>query len=160
MAAPPPTALEGAVHVMQVALTPVFLLSGVAALLNVFAARLGRVADQLDALSGEAPGDEQSERAAVEGRVRSLRLRSGLLDWAVVLGALSATATCAAILTLFLASLLSAVAAASVLISLFGLAVLCTGGAVAAFGCEMLIASQSLRLRSHLHVPSLRRRKP
>ena len=35
---------EAAAHIVQLALTPVFLLSGIAALLNVFAARLGRVA--------------------------------------------------------------------------------------------------------------------
>ena len=37
--------LDLVAHVIQVALTPVFLLSGVATLLNVFATRLARVAD-------------------------------------------------------------------------------------------------------------------
>ena len=39
--------LDDATHLIQVALTPVFLLSGIGALLNVFAGRLARVADQL-----------------------------------------------------------------------------------------------------------------
>src|SRR4051794_22951556 len=43
--------LDDATHLIQVALAPVFLLSGIGALLNVFAGRLARVADQLAALS-------------------------------------------------------------------------------------------------------------
>jgi len=35
--------LDTAAHVVQLALTPVFFLSGIAALLNVFASRLGRL---------------------------------------------------------------------------------------------------------------------
>src|SRR5258707_7737770 len=38
-------------RVIQLALTPVFLLTAVAALLNVFSTRLGRVADRVDLLS-------------------------------------------------------------------------------------------------------------
>ena len=45
--------LEAAAHVVQLALTPVFLLSGTATLLGVFAARLARVADRVDTLSKE-----------------------------------------------------------------------------------------------------------
>ena len=39
-------ALGSVVHIIQVSLTPVFLLSGIATLLNVFSTRLARVADQ------------------------------------------------------------------------------------------------------------------
>ena len=41
----PISPLDLVAHVIQVALTPVFLLSGVATLLNVFSTRLARVAD-------------------------------------------------------------------------------------------------------------------
>ena len=40
-------------RVIQLALTPVFLLTAVAALLNVFSTRLGRVADRVDLLSAD-----------------------------------------------------------------------------------------------------------
>ena len=42
-----------AIRVIQAALTPVFLLTAVAALLNVFSTRLGRVADRVDLLSAD-----------------------------------------------------------------------------------------------------------
>ena len=41
----PDSPLDLVAHVIQVALTPIFLLSGIATLLNVFATRLARVAD-------------------------------------------------------------------------------------------------------------------
>ena len=39
--------LGSALHVIQVAITPVFMLAGIAALLNVFTTRFARVADQV-----------------------------------------------------------------------------------------------------------------
>ena len=45
--------LEAAAHMVQLALTPVFLLSATATLLSVFATRLARVADRVNTLSQE-----------------------------------------------------------------------------------------------------------
>ena len=45
------TSLDSVAHIIQVALTPVFLLSAIGTLLNVFATRLARVADRVDLLS-------------------------------------------------------------------------------------------------------------
>ena len=94
--------LEAAAHVVQLALTPVFFLSGIAALLNVFASRLGRVADQTDAL---ARTTKDLGRDARLRRLRRLRLRSRALDFAVVLAALGGAFTCSAVLVLFLGEL-------------------------------------------------------
>jgi Protein of unknown function (DUF2721) len=43
--------VESVAHVIQVALTPVFLLSGIASLLGVLSTRLAPVADRADALA-------------------------------------------------------------------------------------------------------------
>jgi hypothetical protein len=131
--------LERAAHVVQLALTPVFLLSGVAALLNVFAARLGRVADQTDRLAGE-PGSPARDR-----RLRVLRLRSTCLDWAVVLAALAGAATCGAVLTLFLGAFRITAAAGTATLACFGAAILLTTFALAAFVMEMLMAAYGIR---------------
>jgi hypothetical protein len=146
--------LDSAAHLIQVALTPVFLLSGIAALLNVFASRLARVADQLEKLAGDMEGGSEKICAQANSDIARLHSRSLVLDIAVVLGTLAAAATCFAILTLFLFAL-SNKAIASVLIFMFGLAVLCTLGSVIAFGLEMLMSSKALRTRMHFHVPSL-----
>jgi hypothetical protein len=145
--------LDSAVHLIQVALTPVFLLSGIAALLNVFAGRLARVADRLESLDG-AEGERESQLQRCD-EIRRLHRRSLVLDVAVVLGTLGAAATCLAIMTLFLLAL-SNVSIAGLLLCLFAAAILCTLGSVVAFGFEMLLSSNALRSRMHFHVPALR----
>lgn len=145
--------LNDATHLIQVALTPVFLLSGIGALLNVFAGRLARVADQLAALSaaiqnGGGAAAEQNEQLTL------LRRRSLILDVAVVLATGGTAATCLAIMTLFLFAL-SNRAIASVLLLFFGLAVLCTLGSVVAFGVEMVLSNRAMRRRISFHLPRL-----
>jgi hypothetical protein len=154
--------LDSAAHLIQVALTPVFLLSGIAALLNVFASRLARVADQLDKLGGLIEGGCDATRAQANADVARLHRRSLVLDAAVVLGTLGAAATCLSIMTLFLLAI-SNKSIADVLLLLFGLAVLCTLGSVIAFGLEMVMSNNAMRKRMHFHVPDLKlffRRRP
>ncbi len=135
----PSVSLEAAARIVQLALTPVFLLSGVAALLNVFAGRLGRVADQTDTLAAEP-----SATAGRDQRLRVLRMRSWALDWAVVLAALAGALTCAAILILFLGEVLGR-GAATLLFLLFGGAIVLTMGALVAYVVEMLLAARVVR---------------
>jgi hypothetical protein len=132
---------ESAAHVVQVALTPVFLLSGIAALLNVFATRLGRVADQADALAGQP-----TETVGRDARLRVLRWRSRALDWAVLLAAMSGALTCGTVLVLFFAVVLGR-NAAGLLFLLFGAAIVFTMGALLAFVAEMLLAAHGVRQR-------------
>lgn len=131
--------LETAAHVVQQALTPVFLLSGIAALLNVFASRLARVADQADALA------RQPKEPVRDRRLRVLTLRSRALDAAVVLAALAGAFTCGAVLVLFLGEVRGA-ASATLLFLVFGGAIVLTMGALSAFVIEMLLAARGVRL--------------
>ncbi len=134
-----------AAHLIQTVLTPVFLLSGIGTLLNVFAGRLARVADQADALTEKSDG-----AAPTDERLRILKRRALSLDVAVVLATGAAAATCLSILTLFLFAL-SNRAIASVLLLLFGLAILLTLGSIVAFGCEMVLSNRAMRRRITLH---------
>ena len=134
--------LDLVAHVIQVALTPVFLLSGVATLLNVFATRLARVADLI---AKAADSDDDDIITGDLGLyLRHLRRRSVVLDVAVVLGAIAGALTCASVLTLFVGALKDATVA-SVLFTTFGLAVICTIGAIGAFTVEMLMAGSGMR---------------
>ncbi len=156
----PPTfsKLDDVAHIIQVALTPVFLLSGIGTLINVFSTRLARVADQVDKIAETiakasdrdrtSDGDEASDgdRAVLSHRLDRLRLRSRALDVAVILGAVGGSATCAAVLTLFYGALRDGVAA-SALYGFFGLAIACTIAALCAFTVEMVMASRLMRLR-------------
>jgi hypothetical protein len=133
------TNLEAAAHVVQQALTPVFLLSGVAALLNVFASRLARVADQADTLANQAKEPVRDQRLKV------LKWRSRALDWAVVLAAIAGSLTCAAVLVLFLGEVLGS-SGANLLFVVFGGAIVLTMASLAAFVTEMLLAARGVRL--------------
>lgn len=140
------TQLDDVAHIIQVALTPVFLLSGIGTLINVFATRLARVADQVDTIAGTVEGLKGREKVQAGHRLRVLRVRSLALDLAVILGALGGAATCGAVLALFYGALRNA-RVASFLYGLFGFAIVCTIAALCAFVLEMLLASRIVRAR-------------
>jgi CHASE3 domain sensor protein len=135
---------EVVAHIIQVALAPVFLLTGIATLLNVFSNRLARVADRVDQLTNLIEDADKAKAMSLAAQLARLRRRSVALDVAVVLGALGAAATCASVLTLLIGALKNATVA-SVLFTTFALAVLCTLGAIAAFAAEMLMTSAGFR---------------
>jgi Protein of unknown function (DUF2721) len=76
-------------RVIQLALTPVFLLTAVAALLNVFSTRLGRVADRVDLLSADLQRGA-ADTDFLSAQLDFLRRRLLILDVAVVLATLGA----------------------------------------------------------------------
>jgi len=136
--------LEDTAHVISLALTPIFLLTGIAALLNVFSNRLARVADKLDKLVEQTGDSDFKQDVAILQQMNYLRRRSRVLDLAVILGALAGANTCAATFTLFVGVLRES-ATGSVLFFFLGFAILCTLGALAAYLFEMLIASRGIR---------------
>ena len=136
--------LDTVAHIIQVALTPVFLLSGIATLLNVFSTRLARVADRVDEVAKEIEGADADEAKALSAQLAHLHRRSLALDVAVVLGAIGGAATCGAVLVLFVGALRDATVA-SALFLLFGISVGCALGAIVAFTVEMMMASVGIR---------------
>jgi hypothetical protein len=143
--------LESAAHVVQLALTPVFLLSGTATLLGVFAARLARVADRVDVLAQQVKDPIRDELLAL------LRRRSRVLDVAVVFSALAGALTCATVLVLFLSEV-RGTAAATLLFLTFGGAIVLTMAALAAFVTEMLLAARGVRRAVDRHAGPAGRR--
>ena len=131
-------------HIIQGALTPVFLLSGIATLLNVFSTRLVRVADQVEAAGKALAMADAAESRFLARKLRNLYLRSLALDAAVILGAIGGAATCGSVLALFVSSLRE-MENSGVLFGLFGLAVICALGGVLAFTVEMLLAGIGIR---------------
>lgn len=139
--------LESAAHVVQLALTPVFLLGGVATLLSVFAARLARIADKVDMLSQQAK-DVTRDRA-----LNILKLRSHALDAAVVMAAVAGALTSASVLVLFLGEV-RGTGAAQLLFLAFGSAIVLTIASLAAFVTEMLLAARGVRNEVDRHAGS------
>lgn len=134
------SSLSFVAHVIQLALTPIFLLSGIATLLNVFSARLARVSDRVDQVTKAIETGDADQTI----QLANLRRRSLALDIAVILGAVGAAATCASVLTLFVGTLKDA-AVAALLLATFGLAVACALGAIVAYTAEMLMTGSGVR---------------
>jgi|SRR5271155_4432809 len=135
--------VDSVAHVIQVALTPVFLLSGIASLLGVLSTRLGRVADRVDSLAERLEAAEPAERSTLQTRLTYLQRRSHVLDAAVMMGTLGGIATSFAALLLFVGTLRDK-AGISLFVA-FGFALVFTMGALLAFLIEMLLASRGIR---------------
>ena len=132
-------------HVIQVALTPVFLLSGIGTLLNMFNTRLGRVVDHTEHLTelAEAEADTGKFNKLVL-HLQRLHRRRSVLDTSIALAALGGVSTCGAAFVLFLGGLQDREIASS-LVLLFGVALGCTIGALAAFLADSVMAWHGLR---------------
>jgi len=101
--------------------------------------RLGRISDRVDLLSSRG-GDDSVD-------LLRLRLRSQILDAAVLLGALAGGLTCAAALALFLAVLRNVQEGFAVFV-LFGGALAAAIAALLAFAVEAVLAGRSLRAKA------------
>lgn len=93
-------------HAIQLALAPVFLLTGIGALLNVMAGRLARIIDRGRQLSEHpiSPDLQADESLMVE--LRSLERRRHLTSFAITASTLSALLVCLVVATLFLEALI------------------------------------------------------
>jgi len=97
---------EDVPHAIQLALAPIFLLTGIAGMLNVMAARLGRIIDRgrrLTNASGSGVVLSPDDRTV---ELRSLEHRRRLAQAAITACTFAALLVCMVIATLFLEALL------------------------------------------------------
>lgn len=92
---------------IQLSLSPVFMLAGIGALLNVLAGRLSRVIDRARALEAMLPQAASLEHARHLWELRLLDRRMAIINRALFLAVSSAVMTCAVVATLFVAVLAS-----------------------------------------------------
>ena len=136
--------LESVAKIIQMALTPVFLLTGLATLLNVFSTRLARVAGRVDQAAKALETADADAAALLRDQLSALHRRSLALDVAVILAAAAGAATCTTVLLLFVGAFGSGSIEVA-LFSVFGFAIVCALGAIAAFAAEMLMAGTGIR---------------
>ncbi|GBQ94989.1 hypothetical protein GLI01_22890 [Gluconacetobacter liquefaciens] len=142
----PDEPIDSVAHLIQTALTPIFMLSGIGTLLNLFNTRLARVSDHIEKSNDAlATTKAPTERRHLRQHIRHLHRRTLLLDASILLAAVGGAATCGAAFVLFLGSLRDS-SVASWLVVMFGMALICTVGALAAFLCDSLAAWHGLRM--------------
>ncbi|HVX82262.1 MAG TPA: DUF2721 domain-containing protein [Devosiaceae bacterium] len=137
------TGVEVSAHLIQVALTPVFLLTAIAGFLNVFTGRLARVADRVNAITRARLEGQPITIVGISADLNSLRRRTLALQAAVVLAGVSGASTCAATFTIFVGTLGANLTSLTLFIE-FGLALLSLLGALTCFVVEMVIASRAM----------------
>jgi hypothetical protein len=91
---------------IQLALAPVFLLTGVAGLLNVMTGRLARVIERGRTLAAERKSAAPAELAAIGSKLQDLERRRRFASAAITACTLSALLVCITIAALFLEVLL------------------------------------------------------
>jgi uncharacterized protein DUF2721 len=136
------TSLAGIAHVIQLAVAPVFLISGVAALLTVLTNRLARIIDRaraLDALSSLT--DETRDELNV------LTRRAHFINRSIALVTASALLIATLIVVLFLGAFLT-LNVATVVGVLFVVAMIALIGGLVTFLQEVRLATRTMRLHS------------
>lgn len=89
-------------HVIQLAVAPVFLLSGIGAMLAVMTNRLGRIVDRARVLEDRAMRMESAPQSVASTELRYLSQRSKLISYAITLCTMTALLISAVIGLLFL----------------------------------------------------------
>lgn len=100
------TPLTSIAHVIQLAVAPVFLLSGVAALLNVLSNRLSRIVDRARLLESQFASAPPHKAEGIRASLKRLAKRARLASFSISLCTSSAVLISAVVIVLFWGSLL------------------------------------------------------
>lgn len=132
-------------HVIQLAVAPVFLLSGIGALLGVLTNRLARIVDRARKLESEVPAQDDWRLAALRARLKGMARRARLISWSISLCTGGALLICGVIVALFVGSFVD-LNVGSAVAGLFVAAMLCLICALLFFLREIYLATQQLRI--------------
>jgi hypothetical protein len=132
---------------IQLAVAPVFLLSGIGAFLNVLTARLGRVVDRARRIEGEITGLDPAARQAALANLSALDRRISYAHLAITMCTISALLVCVVVAILFVGDLLDIHKAGFVaVLFVAAMATLIVG--LLLFLTEVRIATRSVRVRA------------
>lgn len=103
-----PAAIASVSHVIQLAVAPVFLLTGVGAILSVLVNRLARVVDRFRVLENTGNQANDKVQGALRQEMARLSQRARMIHWAIGFCVTSALLICLVIALLFLSSVIGA----------------------------------------------------
>ncbi len=147
---PPESQITAIAHVIQLAIAPVFLISGVATLLSVLTNRLGRIVDRARLVEALPDMGDVGQRTQASEELNRLSTRARLVNFAISLCTICALLICVVIGTLFTGTFL--VVNLSKLIAVFFIAAMFSLFlALMSFLREIVIATRALRISSSSH---------
>ena len=133
-------------HLIQIALTPIFLISAIGVTLNVLTSRLARIVDRARAMEDELRRpDHKHEGRDLHGALRVLERRARYINAAITLITVSALFISLVVVMLFVNAFLRWDLAAFIA-AMFILSMLSLATALSSFLIEVRIATKSLRI--------------
>lgn len=133
-------------HVIQLSIAPVFLLTGIGALLGVMMQRIARIIDRARSLEDLLPTADPAHAQAAHGELRTLSHRLRLVNRAVSLCVLAALLVCGVIGGLFITAYYAwSPDLTRVVATVFAAALLSLIGGLLCFLREVYIATATLR---------------
>jgi hypothetical protein len=142
------TGITAVAHAIQLAVAPVFLLSGVAAMLAVLTNRLARVIDRSRALDTQLHTSPPPATAGIDAQLQALSRRAQLISRAITLCTITALLVCAVIAALFVGAFARFDASVPVAL-LFVAAMVALFVGLLSFLREIFIATANLRIGPH-----------
>ena len=139
------SAISALAHVIQLAVAPVFLLTGVGAILSVLTNRLSRIVDRARTLEAGLPEAEASRHPVLHAELATLGQRAKRIHWAISLCTTCALLICLVIAALFIGASLGLDVSGAVSL-LFILAMLALIGGLVSFLSEIRLAILSVRI--------------
>jgi hypothetical protein len=137
---------ENVAHLIQLALGPVFLISGVGITLSMLTARLARIVDRARTLEDRRDAATDAKRIAdIDQDLKYIVRRTRYINSAIGLSTTSAFLT-ALVVTMLFASAFTRLNAGAVIASLFVLSLVCLSLSFLMFLIEVRIATRSLRI--------------
>jgi hypothetical protein len=141
----PSSSITTVSHVIQLAVAPVFLLSGVGAILAVLINRLGRIVDRYRFLESAKPKAEEGEETVGQVEMAILSRRARLIHWAISLCTIGALCICIVVATLFIGSMMH-VGVSQVIALMFIAAMLALIAGLLSFLREITLATGSIHV--------------
>lgn len=149
MTAIPLPQLSHVAQTIQLALAPVFLLTGIGAFLNVCVGRLARIIDRARKVEGIVLTTRGKEHDRMVAEIRVLDRRMSVVNGAIFLSVASACAVCMVVILLFAGNLFGAHLGTPIAI-LFSLSMLLQAAAFATFIQEIRLASRVIHIRNEV----------
>lgn len=146
---PPAIQVSDIAHTIQLALAPVFLLAGIAGILNMLAGRLARIVDRARILAREIVPPDDPARRDQASELRMIDRRMAVVNWAIFFCTASALAVCVVVAGLFVAALGGFGFARTVAV-VFVLAMLLLITALLLFLVEVRLARNAVRVAEEL----------
>jgi len=133
------------VHVIQLAVAPVFLLSGVGVILTVLTNRLARIIDRARLLEDRLHGQPDDRREEMRGEMALLSHRAWMVNLALTLSTSCALLVCLVIALLFIGNVMH-IEMETVIAILFVTAMATLIGSLTIFLREIYLGTSQLRI--------------